>query len=101
LVDTGINGPVIDFLETFIVPALRRLKIPEEFLGPSPIDSLTGFISKAGCKLEEVYISSDQRLLRQDSYRQAFPSIRKFSFDGEDDPSDSDSSDLEDNSDSE
>ncbi|KAJ7827567.1 hypothetical protein B0H13DRAFT_2439228 [Mycena leptocephala] len=101
LVDPGINGPVIGFLETFIVPALRRLKIPEEFLGPSPIDSLTGFISKSDCKLAEVHIGSDPRSLRQDSYRQAFPSIRKFSFGGEDDPSDSDSSDLEDNSDSE
>ncbi|KAJ7932351.1 hypothetical protein B0H13DRAFT_1701263 [Mycena leptocephala] len=93
--------PVTDFLETFIVPALRRLKIPEEFLGPSPLDSLAGFISKSGCKLEEVYISSDQRLLRQDSYCQAFPSIHKFSFDYEEESSDSDSSDLEDNSDSE
>ncbi|KAJ7871595.1 hypothetical protein B0H13DRAFT_2280399 [Mycena leptocephala] len=101
LVDPGTNGPVIDFLETLIVPALRCLEVPEEFLGPSPLDSLTGFISKSGCKLEEVHIGSGLRSLRQDSYRQAFPSIRKFSFDGEDDSSDSDSPDLEDNSDSE
>ncbi|KAJ7834300.1 hypothetical protein B0H13DRAFT_223460 [Mycena leptocephala] len=94
-------SPVTDFLETFIVPALRSLKIPEEFLRPSPIDSLTGFISKSGCKLEEVHIGSDLRSLRQDSYRQAFPSIRKFSFDSEDDSSDSDASDVEDNSGSE
>ncbi|KAJ7827568.1 hypothetical protein B0H13DRAFT_2439230 [Mycena leptocephala] len=100
-IDQCSATPVTDFLETFIVPALHRLKIPEAFIGPNAIDSLTGFISKSGCKLEEVYISSDQRLLRQDSYCQAFPSIRKFSFDGEDDPSDSDFSDLEDNSDSE
>jgi hypothetical protein len=94
-------SPATDFLETFIVPALRSLKIPEEFLGPSPIDSLTGFISKSGCKLEEVHIGSDLRSLRQDSYRQAFPSIRKFSFDSEDNSSDSDASDVEDNSGSE
>ncbi|KAJ7834302.1 hypothetical protein B0H13DRAFT_2678693 [Mycena leptocephala] len=100
LVEAG-NGPVIGFLETFIVPALRRLKIPEEFLGPSPIDSLTGFISKSDCKLAEVHIGSDPRSLREDSYRQAFPSIHKFSFDYEEESSNSDSSDLEDNSDSE
>ncbi|KAJ7866327.1 hypothetical protein B0H13DRAFT_2670755 [Mycena leptocephala] len=79
--DPGINCPVIDFLETFIVPALRHLKIPEEFLGPSPIDSLTGFISKSGCKLEELHIDGPSSLPKQ-SYRKAFPSIRKFSFSG-------------------
>ncbi|KAJ7866360.1 hypothetical protein B0H13DRAFT_2281471 [Mycena leptocephala] len=90
--------PVTDFLEKFIVPALRSLKIPEDFIEPDPIQSLTGFISKSGCKLEEVHITGTRSPSRQ-SYREAFPSIRKFSFDGEDDPSDSDSSDLEDNSD--
>jgi hypothetical protein len=98
LVD-ACNGPVTDFLETFIVPALRSLKIPEDFIEPDPIQSLTGFISKSGCKLEEVHITGE-RLLPQDSYRQAFPSIRQFSFDNEDDSSDCDASDVEDNSDS-
>ncbi|KAJ7932349.1 hypothetical protein B0H13DRAFT_2650814 [Mycena leptocephala] len=93
LVDPG-GRPVVDFLETFIVPALRRLKILEVFLGPSPLDSLTGFISKSGCKLEKLHIAR-ARLLPQDSYRQAFPSIRKFSFDGKDHSSDSEVSDVE------
>jgi hypothetical protein len=70
---------VIDFLKTFIVPALRRLKIPEDFI--DPIESLTEFISKSGCKLEEVHITG-RRSLPQDSYRKAFPSIPKFSFSG-------------------
>jgi hypothetical protein len=56
-VDTGIN-PVTGFLGTFIVPALRRLKIPEGFIEPDPIESLTAFISKSGCKLEEAQIYS-------------------------------------------
>jgi hypothetical protein len=73
--------PVTDLLGTFIVPALRSLKIPEEFLRPSPIDSLTGFISKSGCKPEEVYITGPRSLPKQ-SYRKAFPSIPKFSFSG-------------------
>ncbi|KAJ7866335.1 hypothetical protein B0H13DRAFT_2352541 [Mycena leptocephala] len=91
--------PVTDFLEKFIVPALRSLKIPEDFIEPDPIQSLTGFISKSGCKLEEVHITGE-RSLPQDSYRKAFPSIRRFSFDNEDDSSDCDASDVEDNSDS-
>jgi hypothetical protein len=99
LVDAG-DGPVTDFLETFIVPALRSLKIPGYFIEPDPIQSLTGFISKSGCKLEEVHITSP-RSLRQDLYHQAFPSGPKFSFDGGDDSNDFDASDLEDNSDSE
>jgi hypothetical protein len=99
LVDTG-NGSVTDFLETFIVPALHRLKISEEFLGPSPIDSLTAFISKSGCKLEEVHITG-RCSLRPDSYRKAFPLIHQFSFDDEDNSSDSDSSDIGGDSDSE
>ncbi|KAJ7871576.1 hypothetical protein B0H13DRAFT_2554310 [Mycena leptocephala] len=78
LADAG-SGPVIDFLETFIVPALRRLEIPEGFLGPNPIDSVTGFVSKSRCKLAELHIDGPRSLPKQ-SYRKAFPSIRKFSF---------------------
>jgi hypothetical protein len=94
-----INGPVTDLLGIFIVPALRSLKIPEIFIGPNPIELLTGFISKSGCKLDKVHITAS-RLLPPDSYRQAFPSIRKFLF------SDQNSmgfvvEDAEDNSDSE
>jgi hypothetical protein len=90
---------VTDFLEIFIVPALRSLKIPEYFIDPNPIESLKVFISKSGCKLEEVHITG-WRSLPQDSYRKAFPLIRRFSFDGEDDSSDSDALGVEDNSDS-
>ncbi|KAJ7866328.1 hypothetical protein B0H13DRAFT_1898144 [Mycena leptocephala] len=78
----ALNGPgrlVTDLLGTFIVPALRSLKTREEILGASPIELLTGFISKSGCKLDKVHIAG-ARLLPPDSYRQAFPSIRKFSF---------------------
>ncbi|KAJ7841543.1 hypothetical protein B0H13DRAFT_2414683 [Mycena leptocephala] len=92
--------PVTDFLETFIVPVLRHLEIPEECLGTSPLDSLTGFISKSGCKLEEVHITGPRSLHKQ-SYRKAFPSIHKFSFNNEDDLSDSDAPEVEDNFDSE
>jgi hypothetical protein len=95
LIEAG-NGPVTDFLETFIVPALRSLKTREEILGTSPIESLTVFISKSSCKLDKVHITAS-RLLPPDSYRQAFPSIRKFSFDDED-SSESDALGIKDNS---
>ncbi|KAJ7818137.1 hypothetical protein B0H13DRAFT_2682936 [Mycena leptocephala] len=90
----GQPGPDIPFhfLETFIVPALRSLKIPEEFLEPNPIESLARFISISGCKLEEVHITG-WRSLPQDSYREKFPSILMFSFQDEEESSDSDSSD--------
>ncbi|KAJ7875456.1 hypothetical protein B0H13DRAFT_2550114 [Mycena leptocephala] len=75
---------VIDFLETLIVPALRSLEIPEDFLyHVNPIESLTAFISKCGCKLEEVQITGP-RSVAESSYRKAFPSIQNFSFSGPD-----------------
>jgi hypothetical protein len=79
-IDRCGSRPVTDFLESFIVPALRSLKIPEQLLEPDPIQSLTGFISKSSCKLEKVHIS-DLRSFRPDSYRKAFPLIHRFSFD--------------------
>ncbi|KAJ7113029.1 hypothetical protein C8R44DRAFT_856073 [Mycena epipterygia] len=71
--------PLTHYLNTFIVPALRRLQVPEEFLGPSSIDTLKSFISKSGCQLQEVCITGRRSLLRA-SYRHAFPSIPTFTF---------------------
>jgi hypothetical protein len=65
-------------LETFIVPALLNLEISESFLNANPIDSLALFISKSGCKLQNVHIMRGT-LVTKGSYRQAFPSIQ-FSF---------------------
>jgi hypothetical protein len=67
--------PVTGYLETFVVPALRGLQIPEKFLGSNPIGSLTGFIAKSGCSLQEIHITGKRRL-HGDSYFQEFPSIR-------------------------
>ncbi|KAJ6589376.1 hypothetical protein B0H19DRAFT_1248922 [Mycena capillaripes] len=72
------HTPMIGFLETFIVPALRRLVIPQLFLGPTPIETLASFISKSGCQLHEVRIGKATSM-PEDSYRAAFPSI-SFSF---------------------
>jgi hypothetical protein len=73
--------PVKDFLQTFIVPALRSLEIPETILNV-PVESLTAFISKSNCKLEELHITGP-RSVPKSAYRKAFPSIRKFSFTGD------------------
>jgi hypothetical protein len=80
------GDPVVDYLDTLILPALRSLQVPDTFLtsGPTPSDpivTLTSFISKSGCKLQEVLIAGE-RSIPKDAYRKAFPSIPKFSFDG-------------------
>ncbi|KAF8150395.1 hypothetical protein K438DRAFT_440802 [Mycena galopus ATCC 62051] len=66
-------------LDDFLVPALRSLRLPESFLGSKPIDHLSTFISKCGCKLQQVCVVN-RRLLSEASYREAFPSIHRFSF---------------------
>ncbi|KAJ6562543.1 hypothetical protein B0H19DRAFT_1144916 [Mycena capillaripes] len=89
------------YLETFIVPALRRLDIGELILLPKAINTLESFMSKSGCQLREVLIAGD-RSVHEDLYRKAFP-ILKFSFSGryvadEEKPEDEDSSDFLDES---
>ncbi|KAJ7113017.1 hypothetical protein C8R44DRAFT_234794 [Mycena epipterygia] len=70
------------YLNTFIVPMLRRLQLPDEFLGPSSIDMLKSFISKSRCQLQEVCITG-KISVPQASYRHAFPSIPNFTFNQE------------------
>ncbi|KAJ7430419.1 hypothetical protein B0H11DRAFT_1893106 [Mycena galericulata] len=72
------EDPAIHYLDTFIVPALRRLQIPETFLAPRPIDALRAFISKSGCNLQEILITGG-RTLRKKFYCREFSSI-EFSF---------------------
>ncbi|KAJ7623938.1 hypothetical protein DFH06DRAFT_1481777 [Mycena polygramma] len=85
LVFPGSGEPIVtDFLPTLIVPALRSLEIPENLLVPNPIESLTVFISKSGCRLQELHLTgTGESLLPHKSYRQAFPFLRRFSCDRE------------------
>ncbi|KAJ7122632.1 hypothetical protein C8R43DRAFT_1032164 [Mycena crocata] len=69
-----------DYAETFIVPALRILEIPDGFLGEDPLRSLASLISKSGCQIQELRITGT-RLITKTSYREAFPSIPKLTFD--------------------
>ncbi|KAF7334425.1 F-box domain-containing protein [Mycena venus] len=74
-------------LDVFITPALCNLDIPEKFLGRKPIESLTSFISKSGCALQDLRIIGKISVPRG-SYRAAFPSIPRLCFeDSEDDSS--------------
>ncbi|KAF8207669.1 hypothetical protein K438DRAFT_1961932 [Mycena galopus ATCC 62051] len=92
------------YLQYFITPALRNLRIPEKFLGEDPARSLPEFTSKYGRSLQEVRITGHRSVSRT-SYREALQSVPKLSFsrsyydemDGKEDfenGSDSDSSDT-------
>ncbi|KAJ6602792.1 hypothetical protein DFH09DRAFT_1125523 [Mycena vulgaris] len=73
--------PMTQSLDTFIVPALRTLQIPEEFLGMLPVQSLTSFIAKSGCNLQKVRITGG-RDVKKRLYRRSLPSVPKFVFNG-------------------
>ncbi|KAJ6463607.1 hypothetical protein C8R47DRAFT_80795 [Mycena vitilis] len=94
-----IEGEVDSCLETFVVPALHRLEVPESFLEPHPIETLSSFISKSACKLHKVRITG-ARKVPMDSYRKTFSSIPDLSFECEDTADDSDSEALCSDSDS-
>ncbi|KAJ7188833.1 hypothetical protein C8R46DRAFT_30843 [Mycena filopes] len=71
--------PATEYLETFLVPALSALEVPERFLGVDPIRCLRSFIENSGCKLQEVVITGND-VAFINSYQSAFPSIPDFSF---------------------
>ncbi|KAJ7648671.1 hypothetical protein DFH06DRAFT_1423361 [Mycena polygramma] len=78
----------IRFPHIFVVPALRRLQIPESVLGQDPVDYLRSFIATAGCTLQSLHIT-DKRSIASGSFRESFQHV-EVSFD---DWHDSDSSD--------
>ncbi|KAF7367570.1 F-box domain-containing protein [Mycena sanguinolenta] len=67
--DNSITG----FLQTLTTPILRRLRVPEAFLGPNFIDTLKSFVSRSGCKLQDLCVT-ERRIESKSSYRIAFPS---------------------------
>ncbi|KAJ7653697.1 hypothetical protein DFH06DRAFT_1474817 [Mycena polygramma] len=79
----------MDRLRGFVCPALRILQIQEKLLGSGQpeerIRSLRSFISKSGCKLEELlFIGPRSIKLQEPSYRDSFPSIPRISFEEDD-----------------
>ncbi|KAJ7201147.1 hypothetical protein GGX14DRAFT_659311 [Mycena pura] len=81
------DGPdVMEFLGTFIVPALLCLQVPED--DEHDLDhfchSLSAFIAKVGCKLQELRITSDSYTRREKDrvarYRRKFASIPRLFY---------------------
>ncbi|KAF8207827.1 hypothetical protein K438DRAFT_1814358 [Mycena galopus ATCC 62051] len=77
--DDGRSLPVIQCLEFFSTPVLRRLRVPEQFLGTDPVLSLKEFASRSGGKLQEVRITGARSLSRT-SYREALHSVPRLFF---------------------
>ncbi|KAJ7653691.1 hypothetical protein DFH06DRAFT_524659 [Mycena polygramma] len=78
----GLRGPEPGFFESFMVPALRRLHVPELTLGPNPIDTLASLIRRSGCQLHEltIYCFSKHGSVDQPSIREAFATIPDITF---------------------
>ncbi|KAF8145288.1 hypothetical protein K438DRAFT_1991924 [Mycena galopus ATCC 62051] len=70
--DFIVDDTMTGYLETLIVPELRHLRVPESFLGLNAIDSLASFVSKSGCKLQELCITS-RKSVSYRAYQEAFP----------------------------
>ncbi|KAJ7620664.1 hypothetical protein B0H17DRAFT_1113604 [Mycena rosella] len=60
-------------LDNVTLPALRTLRVAEPSLDTKPLDSLSTFISRSQCTLEELRIDDGSMPLT--AYREAFPSI--------------------------
>ncbi|KAJ7149290.1 hypothetical protein C8R43DRAFT_952120 [Mycena crocata] len=67
------------YIDSFTVPALRSLDVAEELLAFNPIHTISAFISRSGCTLEELHIAGEGSLAAT-SYRRAFASIPKLTF---------------------
>ncbi|KAK7024020.1 F-box domain-containing protein [Favolaschia claudopus] len=74
----------MDYLDIFTLPALSHLDIDEGLLGPDPIAALTTFVSRCGCPLQYVRITSNEMLVSGNVYRTTFPSIQQFVFEDAD-----------------
>ncbi|KAJ7125437.1 hypothetical protein C8R46DRAFT_80729 [Mycena filopes] len=73
--------PYVGYLDSLTLPVLHTLSIPEPFLGEGPVDALTRFFNKSGCKLHELSITD--KILRDLSiYRQGFPLIPRLTLCG-------------------
>ncbi|KAJ7161188.1 hypothetical protein C8R46DRAFT_1285259 [Mycena filopes] len=78
LIFSDNSDTVKGYLETFSVPSLRKLHIPERYL-QNPVDSLKALMLASGGELRDVRITGE-RHVSKDTYARVFPSI-EFSFD--------------------
>ncbi|KAJ7629756.1 hypothetical protein DFH06DRAFT_1480311 [Mycena polygramma] len=77
LVIKDFRGTSRTFILIFVVPSLRSLNVSESILRDAETRSAFGL--KSGSGLEELHIA-DAEWLPEASYRQVFPSLRKFSM---------------------
>ncbi|KAJ6450943.1 hypothetical protein C8R47DRAFT_1170615 [Mycena vitilis] len=63
----------------FVLPALRCLEVPEDFLHPDPIATLKSFISKSSCELLELHIMGE-RSVHSESYFGELEAIPQIHF---------------------
>ncbi|KAJ7700315.1 hypothetical protein B0H17DRAFT_1128738 [Mycena rosella] len=75
------SNPLLKSLELLTLPALRRLQIAEPFLQPDPIGTLVSLVSRSGCILQELCITSSS--LPGDMYRTALPSVASLILNGQ------------------
>ncbi|KAK6992119.1 F-box domain-containing protein [Favolaschia claudopus] len=81
--DNSMDG----FLHSFILPALSSLTVCGELLGQDAVLSLRSFVARSGCHLQHLHITCiTTTILVEESYRLAFPSIRKMTFSVDPDP---------------
>ncbi|KAK7018501.1 F-box domain-containing protein [Favolaschia claudopus] len=72
---------VREVLWVFITPALRILRIPERFLGPTPQSSLASFMTDSGCSsLQTVCITGFRKRVPSTLYQEALPRTVAVSF---------------------
>ncbi|KAJ7623945.1 hypothetical protein DFH06DRAFT_1340268 [Mycena polygramma] len=65
LILTDLGHQTTDFLQNFVVPALRTLDVSTSFVAPNPLVSLAAFVSTSGCRLEELYLTGGPKLWRK------------------------------------
>ncbi|KAF8178171.1 hypothetical protein K438DRAFT_1844695 [Mycena galopus ATCC 62051] len=78
---TGHLPGAVKFFAAIVAPALHRLEVQGGLFAPNPVDSLASFIAASDCKLlQEIHITGTSRIVSDDDYRAAFPSIPTISF---------------------
>ncbi|KAF8191862.1 hypothetical protein K438DRAFT_1935172 [Mycena galopus ATCC 62051] len=81
LISNPHREPITGFVDTLVVPRLRTLQVAKKSLGEEPIEALASFISRSGCTLQLLRITSEYPRVRDlRLYRSAFPSIKKIEF---------------------
>ncbi|KAJ7641190.1 hypothetical protein FB45DRAFT_1053763 [Roridomyces roridus] len=77
-----VEGVASQIFEAFTFPALHTLHISAQLLGKDPKGLLTPFITRSGCKIQELLVTGVCDFF-EESFHAAFPSIPNITFDAE------------------